>query len=200
LRVLASNLLKSSRMYTCHECEQPINQATEVCPYCGADLTEVPLGGDAEKPRKKSAARVVILWAVVLLSLAGIAWFAFPWRLAGSKPEAEAHAVAAITALEQALNAYQTSEATFPSALESLGDRGQEALQEAQSGRYTLQYAPGNPESDGRVKSYTLTARAGNYGYVNLFADETGVVRGTRENRAAGAADPRIDAVSLKAP
>jgi hypothetical protein len=187
-------------MYTCHECEQPINQATEVCPYCGADLTEVPLGGDAEKPRKKSPTRVVVLWAVVLLSLAGIAWFAFPWRLAGSKPEAEAHAIAAITELQQALNAYQTSEVTFPSAIESLGEHGQEALQEAQSGRYSLQYTPGSPESDGRVKSYTLTARAGNYGYVNLFADETGVIHGTRENRAASAADPRIDSVSLKAP
>ena len=186
-------------MYTCHECEEPINQATEVCPYCGADLREIPLGEDAEKPRKKSPARVVILWAVVLLSLAGIAWFAFPWRLAGSKPEAEAHAVAAITELQQALNAYQASEGTFPSALESLGDRGREALQEAQSGRYALQYAPGSPESAGRVKSYTLTARAGNYGYLNLFADETGVIHGTRENRDASAADPRIDAVSLKA-
>jgi hypothetical protein len=187
-------------MYTCHECEQPINQASEVCPYCGADLTEAPLAGDAEKPRKKSPARVVVLWAVVLLSLAGIAWIAFPWRLAGSKPEAEAHAVAAITELQQALNAYKTTEATFPSALESLGERGQEALQEAQSGRYALQYTTGSPESDGRVKSYALTARAGNYGYVNLFADETGAIHGTRENRPASAADPRIDAVSLKAP
>ncbi len=76
----------------------------------------------------------------------------------------------------------------------------QEALQEAQSGRYSLQYTPGSPESDGRVKSYTLTARAGNYGYVNLFADETGIIHGTRENRAASAADPRIDSVSSSAP
>ena len=187
-------------MYACHECEQPINQATEVCPYCGADLTEVPLDGDAAKPRKKSTARIVVLWAVVLLSLAAIAWFAFPWRLAGSKPEAEAHAVAAITELQRALNTYQTSEATFPSALEYLGDAGREALQEAQSGRYKLQYTPGNPEPDGRVHAYTLAARAGNYGYVNLFADETGVIHGTRENRAANSADPRVDLVSLKAP
>jgi hypothetical protein len=187
-------------MYTCHECEQPINQATEVCPYCGADLTDASLGWDTGKPRKKSAAKIVILWAIVLLSFAAIAWFAFPWRLAGSRPEAEAHAVAAITELQQALNTYQTSEATFPSALESLGDRAREALQEAQFGRYTLQYTPGNPESDGRVKSYTLTARGGNYGYLNLFADETGVIHGTRENRAASAGDPRIGPVSLKAP
>ena len=38
-------------MYTCRECERPINQATEICPYCGADLTE-PIGLES---RPKSA-------------------------------------------------------------------------------------------------------------------------------------------------
>jgi hypothetical protein len=185
-------------MYACRECEQLVNQATEVCPYCGTDLTEVPLGGNAEKPRKKSPARIVILWAIVLLSLVGIAWLALPWRLAGSRPDAEAHIFAAITELHDALGAYHTSESAFPPSLEPLGDRAGDALQQAQVGRYALQYTPGNPESDGRVEAYTLTARAGNYGYMNFFTDETGVVRGTRENRAATGADSRIAPDSLK--
>jgi RNA polymerase subunit RPABC4/transcription elongation factor Spt4 len=187
-------------MYTCRDCEQPINQATEVCPYCGADLTDIPFDIEslAGPPRKKSAKRIAILWAIVLLSLVAIAWFALPWRLAGSKPECEAHAGAAITELEQALRAYQSTEGGFPSSLEPLGSRAHDALQEAESGRYTLQYTPGNPESAGSIKTYSLTARAGNYGYLNFFTDETGVVRATRENRAATAADARIDPSTLK--
>lgn len=187
-------------MYTCRDCEQPINQATEVCPYCGADLTEVPfdLENLVAPPRKKSAKKIVILWAVVLFSLVAIAWFALPWRLAGSKPESEAHAAGAIAQLQQALAAYQSTEGGFPSSLEPLGPRTRDALQEAQSGRYTLQYTPGNPESNSRVKTYSLTARAGNYGYLNFFTDETGVLRATRDNRAATAGDPRIDPSTLK--
>lgn len=188
-------------MYTCRDCEQPINQATEVCPYCGADLTEVPFDIESlAAPRKKSAKKMVILWAIVLLGLVAIAWFALPWRLAGSKPESEAHGGAAITELQQALAAYQSTEGDFPSSLEPLGTRAHDALQEVQSGRYTLQYTPGNPESSGSIKTYALTARAGNYGYLNFFTDETGVIRATRENRTATAADPRIDPSSLKSP
>ena len=186
-------------MYTCRECEQPINQATEVCPYCGADLTEVPFDLESlAAPPKKSTRRIVILWAIVLLSLVAIGWFALPWRLAGSKPEAEAHAAAAVTKLEQALAAYQATEGDFPSSLEALGADARDAFLEAQSGRYTLQYTPGNPGPNGRVKTYSLTARAGNYGYLNFFIDETGILRATHEDRLATAADPRIDPASFR--
>jgi hypothetical protein len=181
-------------MYTCRECEQPINQATEVCPYCRADLTETALkaGADTGLRKKSSLTKIVIAWAAVLASIAAIAWFALPWRLAGSKPDAESHAVAAITEIQTALNRYQASEGTFPPSLETLGAAARDASQKAQSGRYSLQYTPGTPEADGRVRTYTLTARAGNYGYVNLFADEAGAIRGTREDRLATAQDPPI--------
>lgn len=184
-------------MYSCRECEQPINQATEVCPFCGADLTEVGAENGTGKPRTKSARKFLILWGVILSSIAAIAWFAFPWRLAGSRSEAEAHGIGAIVALQQALAAYQATEGAFPSSLEPLGAAARAALQNAQAGRYTLQYTPGKPEADGRVKTYTLSARAGNYGYKNLFTDESGTIRGTREDRAATAEDPPIHADSL---
>jgi hypothetical protein len=187
-------------MYTCRECEQPINQATEVCPYCGADLTAIPFDIEslAAAPRKKSATRILILWAIVFSSLVAIAWFALPWRLAGSKPESEAHASAAILELQKALTAYDSTEGSFPSSLESLGTRARDAIREAQSGRYTLQYIPGNSEAQGSIKTYSLTARAGNYGYLNFFADETGVLHATRDDRAATPADQSIDPSSLK--
>lgn len=192
-------LLESRSVYTCRDCEQAINQSTEVCPYCGADLTEVPfdLESLATSP-KKSAKKIIILFAVILLSLGLIAWFALPWRLAGSKPESEAHAANAIVQLQKALEAYQTADGNFPASLEPLGARSREAFQEAESGRYSLQYTPGNPDANGRVKTYSLTARAGNYGYLNFFTDETGAVRATREDRLASASDPRIDPSSLK--
>jgi hypothetical protein len=179
-------------MYTCRECEQAINQATEVCPYCGADLTETGFDVANEQPRKSPVTKIVILWGVVLLSIVAIAWFAFPWRLAGSRPEAEAHAVAAVAKLQAALAAYNATERTFPSSLDALGAAARAALEEAESGRYNVQYTPASPDSDGRIRSYTLTARAGNYGYLNLVSDESGVIRGTRENRAATGQDPPV--------
>jgi hypothetical protein len=179
-------------VYACRECEQPINQATEVCPYCGADLIVLSAEDGTEKPRKKSLRKVLILWGIVFSSITAVAWFALPWRLAGSKSEAEAHAISAVTALQQALATYQTTEGTFPSSLEPLGAVGRAALQNAEAGRYTLQYTPGKLEGDGRVKTYALTARAGNYGYLNLFTDETGAIRTTREDRAAIPQDPSM--------
>jgi len=180
-------------MYACPECDQHINQASEVCPYCGADLNQAVSAGDDLAHRKRRPGKVVILLAVVLLSLVVIAWFALPWRLGGSKAEAESHGIAAVTELQQALVRYQATERTFPSSLEALGAAARDASQQAQSGRYTLQYMPGKAEPDGRITSYALTARAGNYGYLNYFADETGQVHGTRENRAASAQDPLIE-------
>ncbi|HTS13926.1 MAG TPA: hypothetical protein VMH00_17530 [Candidatus Limnocylindrales bacterium] len=190
-----------SPVYSCRECEQPINQATEVCPYCGADLTQSPpASDDAPPPRKKSPARVAILLFIVLLTLAAIAWFAFPWRLAGSKSEFESHAQAALAALQQSLAGYQSTEGTFPSSLESLGTQARAAFDQAQAGRYTLQYTPGDPQPDGAIKTYSLTARAGNYGYLNFFIDETGIIRATRENRPATASDPPVAPAPSKSP
>jgi hypothetical protein len=179
-------------MYTCRECEQTINQATEVCPYCGADLT-APAGGESAPPGKKSSAkRITLILAIVLTILWAVAWFAVPWRISGSKPEAQEHARDGLAAVQEALTAYQASEGSFPPSLEALGDRVRAAAQKAQSGHYTLQYTPGKPDGDGRVKSYTLIARSGNFGYLNFYTDESGVFRATTENRAATIQDPPL--------
>lgn len=84
-------------MYSCPECEQLINQATEVCPYCGADQkaladTELLLAGKTPKPTKTNYKRVAVVCGVLLATLWTIAWFAVPWKLSGSKTEAEARA------------------------------------------------------------------------------------------------------------
>lgn len=181
-------------MYTCRECEQPINQATQVCPYCGADLTEQSADRAGGKIDRKSTSKTPIFLALIVSSIIAISWFAFPWRMAGSKSVAEAHGIGAIAGLQKALGDYQATEGTFPSSLEPLGGAARAASQNAQNGHYALQYTPGKPDPDGRVKSYALTARAGNYGYLSLFTDETGTIRATREDRAATAQDPPMAA------
>jgi type II secretory pathway pseudopilin PulG/RNA polymerase subunit RPABC4/transcription elongation factor Spt4 len=178
-------------MYSCPECERSINQASDVCPYCGADQKAL---ADAEsllagKPvKKKSAKRIILVLAILWVT----AWFAVPWKMSGSKVEAESRARDAMISAQQAINAYQTSEGGDPASLDSLGETVRKAAQAAQSSRYTLQYTPGRPDAAGRVESYTLTARPGNFGYLSYYTDETGVFRATREDRAATVQDPAI--------
>jgi hypothetical protein len=163
------------------------------------DLTQTPDIG-AALPRKRSLTKNIILWAFVLLSLVLIAWLALPWHLGGTKAESEVHAIAAITGLQQALAAYESTERSFPSSLEPLGPASRQAETEAQSGRYTLQYTPDKPEADGRITAYTLALRAGNYGYLNFFTDDTGLIHATRENRPASAQDPILQPNQQRTP
>jgi type II secretory pathway pseudopilin PulG len=182
-------------MYSCPECEQPINQASDVCPYCGADQkaladTESLLAG---KPiKRKSAKRIILVCAILLAILWVTAWFAVPWKMSGSKTDAESRARDAMVSIQQAINAYQASEGSFPPSLETLGDAVRKAAQSAQTSRYTLQYTPGRPDAESRIGSYTLTARPGNFGYLSYYTDESGVFRATREDRAATVQDPAV--------
>lgn len=64
---------------------------------------------------------------------------------------------------------------------------------------YLFTYKPGAMGQDGKIATYTLTARPVKWetGRVSFFTDQTGVIRWTRENRPATANDPTI--VSLPA-
>jgi hypothetical protein len=93
-------------MYSCPECEQLINQASELCPYCGADQkalaeTELLLAGKSPKPTKTNYKRVAVVCGTLLATLWAIAWFAVPWKLSGSKTEAEARARESLAAIQQ---------------------------------------------------------------------------------------------------
>ncbi len=55
---------------------------------------------------------------------------------------------------------------------------------------YTFVYAPGHRDSTGKITSYTITARSVCRGYPSFYADESGVIRRTDENRPATAQDP----------
>jgi hypothetical protein len=177
-------------MYTCRECEQTINQATEVCPYCGVDLT-VPRVDESLAPAKKSSpTRLILILGIVVAFLWGVAWFAVPWRITGSKLESEARARDALAMIQAVLAAYQASEGRFPASLDALGDRVRAAAQEAQAANYLLDYAPSRPDAAGRIRSYALTARSGKFGSLNFYTDESGIFRVTTEARAATVQDP----------
>jgi hypothetical protein len=179
-------------MYTCWKCEETINQATEVCPNCGAGLTPPPRSESAEPAKKSSATRISLILAIVLTILWAVAWFALPWRISGSKPDSEAHARDALAAIQGVLTVYQRSGGSFPPSLDVLGDRVRAAEQRAQSAHYTLQYRPGKPTADGFIKTYTLIARTRNFGYLNFYTDESGVFRVTAEDRPATIQDPLL--------
>jgi type II secretory pathway pseudopilin PulG len=185
-------------MYSCPECEQSINQASEVCPYCGADQkalaeNELLLAGKSPAPKKSSYMRVVLVCGILLAILWAIAFFAVPWKLSGSKSDAEARARESIAAIQQAISSYQQSEGSVPPSLETLGDSVRKAAQSAQLTHYTLQYTPGKPDPAGRIAAYTLTARAGNFSFLSFYTDESGALRATREDRAATVQDPPIN-------
>jgi hypothetical protein len=183
-------------MVTCRECEYEINQATEICPHCGADLTTLPQES-ATPPKKPTLAKILLRWGmllgVLLAALWSFLWFVVTPRTGNVRAEAEANAVAAIYDVYGQLGAYaQSRGGVYPADLEQLGPQVRPAAQLAQSDGYRLEYSPGPVESDGAVHNYSLEARAGNYGYRSFYVDISGVVRATSENRGATSADPPI--------
>lgn len=179
-------------MYTCRNCEKTTDRATEVCPSCGVDFTAPARIKSATPTKKSSATRITLILAIVLTILWGVAWFILPWRISGSKPDSEAHARDALAAVQRVLTVYGESKGSFPSSLDGLGDGVRAAEQGAQTAHYTLQYTPGKPTADGLIRSYTLTARSRETGYLNLYTDESGVFRATAEGRAATVQDPLL--------
>lgn len=178
-------------MYTCRECERPVNQATEVCPYCGADLT-VGEAEPTEPVRKPKLAAALLRWMVLLAAMWAFLWFILPERAGETTQQAEARVLEALRETHGALKEYAQMQGGYPASLEVLGERVRIPAQQAQREGYRLMYAPGPESKDGVTGSFSLQARAGNYGYRNFYTDETGVVRATRDNRPATAQDQPI--------
>lgn len=179
-------------MFVCRKCQQPINSASEICPYCGAEQIVLAAGVAQAPAKKRSTARFVILFAIAIAGIWGIIWFATPMHMGSSQPEAERAALDSLRVLQQELAAYANGAGTFPQSLETLGDAARESAREAMSGGYSLRYTPGQADASGNVHAYGLMALPRNYGYRSYFTDQTGVIRATREARAATAQDAPI--------
>jgi hypothetical protein len=181
-------------MYACRECENEINQATELCPHCGADLTTPVPGAEAPKA-KPSLGKVILRWGVLLgVLLAAIwsfLWFVVPERQGNPTAQAEARAAESLREVRAALVDFASAQGgAYPRQFEAVGERVRLAAQLAQSVNYQVQYTPGPLAADGMIRTFALQARAGNYGFRNFFLDDTGILRATREGRAATSEDP----------
>jgi len=184
-------------MYTCRECDQPINPASELCPYCGADLTAEAAPGPEAPAKKPNPLLMALRWTVLLAAMWAFLWFVLPERKGNATAQAEARAIELLRETRAALSAYAEAQGgSFPPSLEALPPESHErvrlAAQNALREGYELFYTPEPPNADGRVTSFALRARAGHYGYRNFFTDETGTLRATRENRQATIQDPSI--------
>jgi hypothetical protein len=183
-------------MVTCRECEYEINQATEICPHCGADLTSFP-NESATPAKKPTLPKILLRWGmllgVLLAAMWSFLWFVVSPRTGNVTAEAESHAVEAINDVNAQLHSYaEISGGGYPSNLEQLGPQVRQAAQLAQSDGYRLEYTPAPAEADGAIHNYSLEARAGNYGYRSFYIDISGVVRATKQDRDATSADPPI--------
>jgi len=181
-------------MYMCRQCENEINQATELCPHCGADLTEPIPGAEATKP-KPGTGKILLRWGVLLgVLLAAIwsfLWFIVPERRGNPTTMAEARAAESLREVRTALVDFASAQGgAYPQQFEAVGERVRLAAQLAQSVSYQVQYTPGPVDAEGSIRSFSLQARAGNYGFRNFYLDDTGLLRATRENRAATSEDP----------
>lgn len=176
-------------MYTCPECEYEINAASELCPHCGADLTPRAAEPDAKPPSLRRRLLILLAFAVLI----GLVWafllYIVPDRRAASRAQAETQAAASMREIARQLSAYaDASGGQYPASLEALGEKEWPAAQEAKREGYNLSYTVG--EMHGRITHYALVAQPERYGFRSFYLDESGVLRATRESRAATGDDP----------
>ncbi len=69
-----------------------------------------------------------------------------------------------------------------------------ESLGSGKRNGYVFTYTPGKPDAKGHITNYTVSVRPIKWekGVQSFFTDQTGVIRGTRENRAPTAKDPAL--------
>lgn len=69
-----------------------------------------------------------------------------------------------------------------------------EKLAAGKKANYVFTYKPGKTDKDGKITTYTVTARPAKWvrGDKSFFSDQTGVIRWTDENRPPKAGDPPL--------
>lgn len=179
-------------MFTCPGCERTINPASEVCPYCGADLVPEPLVIARRKAQYKGLVMTLVAAVVLVGAIWAMVWLVLPKPDVPSHAEAEASAVGALRQLASTLAAYKGQEGTFPGTIEQVSNQAMPAFSMAHREGYSLLYRPGPIGNDGSIHSFVLLARPEYYGYSNFYMDQTGVIRSTQENREATVHDSPI--------
>jgi hypothetical protein len=176
-------------MYSCPECEREINAASELCPYCGTDLSALLAPAPGEPPTLARRLRVLLLFVVLIAAVWGFLLYIVPDRRAVNTAAAEGQAMRSMREIAARLADYaQAQGGKYPAALETLGEPVRRPAQEAQREGYTIGYAAA--ETPSGITHYQLTARAGRYGFRSFYLDESGVLRATLQDRAAAPDDP----------
>lgn len=134
---------------------------------------------------------VVILSAV--LCLGGILWFNLGGHTISPALEAAETAAKSLRDVREVLSTYALSATnSYPPALDPFADHLSQAMHTASSAGYKLTYSPRSSSRDGSFSGFVLLARPGKSSYLNLYVDESGVVRATAENRPATRFDPPL--------
>jgi hypothetical protein len=175
-------------MFTCPGCERPINSASEVCPYCGADLAPEPAAGRRNAQRK--GLLLTLAGAVVLIgAIWAMVWLVLPKPDVPGHTEAESGAISTLRETAGIVTAYKKKQGTYPNTIEQVSSQAALAYATARQEGYSLIYRPGPAGSDGNIHTFVLLARPEFYGYTNFYIDQTGVIRATQQNREATARD-----------
>lgn len=179
-------------MYLCPHCQQAINSASALCPYCGANQTEPDSEPRPGRTKARASRKLIIAVLLTVVGIWAIIWFALPMRFENPRPAAEHSALEAVRALELQLATFENGAASFPTSLEALGEPAREAGEAAMAGGYSVRYTPTEQDASGNPHAYTLVAVPRNYGYQGFYADQSGVIHVTRDNRPATAQDPPL--------
>src|SRR5712691_7672307 len=114
-------------MYKCPECENEINQATEVCPHCGTDLEALAAVALAAEPAKqRSTGKIVLIWVtlvvVVAVGLYAFIWYVLPERAGNqSRTGVEARVLESLAEFQTALENFARAEnGRYPDSAEAL--------------------------------------------------------------------------------
>jgi hypothetical protein len=193
LNIQATNRAREFEGAACWSCLAINEQGTQICSLCGADQTHpVPIA--ATTPR---GARAQDWWSVMLVILAGIGCLSgILWHNLGA-PTPDAHSAMAeviaqsLRGVRDELSNYMLSHATYPISLESMNDQVDNLLKSAERADYKIFYVP-NPASHNGPLGFEIIARPNRSDYINLYVDESGIVRTTRENRPATKQDPQL--------
>ena len=134
---------------------------------------------------------VMVVIVVFLGGMAGILWHYYGGLR--TTPDSQAAEVGAksLRSVREELSAYSLrAKDAYPATLDPLGERARQPVEVASSAGYKLSYSPQPSVGDGVSRGFVLLARPEKSGYLNLYIDESGVVRATQESRPATVQDP----------
>jgi hypothetical protein len=184
-------------MDSCWSCLVVIENGAKFCPLCGADQTPLsPISG-GEAAIVRGSPSVAMRWGVpvvaILCLLGAMSWYIMPSNDDNSSTKSEVKAENTLLNIRLALSQYAILKGDdYPLTLDSLYTQTTSPKQNAKIDGYTIVYTPQRSEKDGGIRSFSLLGQPEKANCLNFYIDQTGVLRATRESRAARIDDPPI--------